>query len=138
MPYHGCLQFLLTQMPISRYLGCLQFFLMQMPVFCYHGCLQILFTQKEVILLTQFIGPSWLAVTTSYSLDALLDLLPSSYYFGDPRFTSLCCFTPNILGIAAHLGSSSHRSGPGLLRGLRPNSYLHLTNANILSSNATE
>ncbi|OAX36245.1 hypothetical protein K503DRAFT_772708 [Rhizopogon vinicolor AM-OR11-026] len=60
-------------------------------------------------------------------LHASLDLLPSSYYFGDPRFTSLCHFTPNVLVSAAHLGSSSHRSGPlsgpGPLRGLHPNSY---------------
>src|SRR5882757_2498420 len=59
---HRCLQFFLMQMPISCYLGCLQFFLMRMPVFCYYGCLQFLPMQKEVILLTQFIGPSWLAV----------------------------------------------------------------------------
>ena len=44
--------------------------------------------------------------------------------------------------LAAYLGSPSHRSGPlsepGPLRGLRPNSYLHLTNANILLSNAAQ
>jgi hypothetical protein len=31
--------------------------------------------------------------------------LHSSYYFGDSRFTSLRRFAPNVLGIAAHLGS---------------------------------
>ena len=31
--------------------------------------------------------------------------LHSSYYFGDPKFTSLRRFAPNVLGIAAHLGS---------------------------------
>ncbi|OAX31727.1 hypothetical protein K503DRAFT_777330 [Rhizopogon vinicolor AM-OR11-026] len=55
---------------------------------CYHGCLQILLTQ-EVILLTQFIGSSWLAVTTSYFL------------------TSIRCWTcfpaPTIFGIQGSL-----------------------------------
>jgi len=39
---------------------------------------------------------------------------------------------------SAHLHRSGPLSGPGPLRGLRPNSYLHLTNANILSSNAAQ
>ena len=66
-------------------------------------------------------------------LDAMLGLLPSSYYFGDPRFTSLYPFTPNILGIAAHLAHLHIGRGP-----FGGSAQIHLTNANILSSNATE
>jgi len=159
---------LLPWMPILCYHGCLypattdaRTLLPRMPVFHYHGFPYSATMDAHILLpwmpatlalaeggnsTNSVIGPSRLVATASCfllpHLDASLGLLPSSYYFGDPRFTSLRHFTPNILGIAAHLGSSSHRSGPlsepGPLRGLRPNSYLHLTNANILLSNAAQ
>src|SRR5882757_8583657 len=128
--YHGCLQFLLTQMPISCYLGCLQFFLMWMPVFCYHGCLQILLMQKEVILLTQFIGPSFYFLTS----------MRCWAYFPAPTILgirgSLRCVISLLISWESQLTSAHPHTGRGRYRGLRPNSYLHLTNANILSSNA--
>ena len=167
--YHGCPYSattdactLLPQMPVLCYHGCpfsatmdARTLLPQMPISCYHGCPYFMLPWMPAILALAEGGNSTNSIYRSFlascfhfplpHLDASLGLLPSSYYFGDPRFTLLRRFTPNILGIAAHLshlGSSSHRLGPllepGPLRGLRPNSYLHLTNANILPSNAAQ
>ncbi|OAX34141.1 hypothetical protein K503DRAFT_774870 [Rhizopogon vinicolor AM-OR11-026] len=67
---------------------------MQMPVFCYHGCLQILLTQKEVILLTHFIGSSRIAITTSCFLTSMR------------RWT--CFPAPTIWGSKVHFAASFH------------------------------
>ncbi|OAX38958.1 hypothetical protein K503DRAFT_121032 [Rhizopogon vinicolor AM-OR11-026] len=110
--------------------GCLQFFLTQMPVFCYHGCLQILLMQKEVILLTQFIGPSFYFLTS----------MRCWAYFPAPTILgirgSLRCAISLLISWESQLTSAHPHTGRGRYRGLRPNSYLHLTNANILSLNA--
>jgi hypothetical protein len=119
---HRCLQLLPCRCPYSATTDA-HILLPWMPVFYYHGCLRVLLTQKEVISLTHFIGPSWSAITTSCFLTSMRcwACFPAPIILGDPRFTSLRHFTPNILGTAAHLGSSSHRSGPlpelGPLRG---------------------
>jgi hypothetical protein len=63
--------------------------------------------------------------------------LHNSYCFGDPRFTSLRRFAPNVLGIAAHplhTGWGRYRDRPPSWR--LALSYLHPVNANILSSKA--
>ena len=125
--YHGCLypattdaRTLLPRMPVLCYHGCPYLATMDAHISCYHGCLQFLLSQKEVTLLTQFIGPFWLVASASRFLTSMRHWACSPVPTILGIRGSLRCITSLLISWESQLTSAHLHTGRGHYRSRDP------------------